>query len=114
MINKNPKHLKDSIEGVQTALKGIECLVQFGTEKLQSSAKELIDKTLTQLNTFMPKILEGLAGTSSLRFNSPDHEEIFQKICEAKEMEEVFQKLDNFQGEYEKLKLINVKNQNTL
>ena len=49
MVSKHPQDLKDNIEGIQTALKGIECLAQFGGESLKERAKKIMDETLRQM-----------------------------------------------------------------
>lgn len=70
MINKNPKQLKESIEEVQTALNGVEHLSKFGGEKIEASASQLIKRIIEELDTFLPKILDGLCGVKVLKFNA--------------------------------------------
>lgn len=70
--------------------------------------------TLDKLKNYLPKILSILTDKSGLRFNSQNCNEIFTKICQAKEMEGVFEKLDNFQSELSQLKKQNDMNKKNL
>lgn len=104
---RNPEQLKTKIEYIQTALKGIEGLSQFGNEELKSSSKRLLEDTISQLNSTLPNIFAGLSGRNNLKFNSSECESTFNKFCEAKDMEEVFSRLENFRDEHDKLRILN-------
>jgi len=95
---KNTEDLKLNIGGIQTALKGIEYLAQFGAEGVKHEAKKIMDGAVKQLEVSLPRIFEGMTGRNVLKFNSSESERVFKKMCEAKDMEEVFSRLDKFEA----------------
>jgi len=66
-----------------------------------------MEETLKQLEVTLPATFEGMASRNVLKFNTSDCERIFGKMCEAKNMEEVFHKLDRFEAQSEMLKDLN-------
>jgi len=69
---KNTEDLKLNIGGIQTALKGIEYLAQFGGESVKYEAKKIMDEAVKQLEVSLPRIFEGMTGRNVLKFNSSE------------------------------------------
>lgn len=114
-IKKNPQELRNYIESIDTALKGIEFLGQFGEEEIVASSKKIQDETLKQLRLFTPKFFEALnINPKNFKFNVAGNEAIVRKIYDGKEMEEIFEKLSVFKNESEELKKRNTQNENIL
>jgi hypothetical protein len=71
-------------------LDGLESLSKFGGEEMAQMGRSLREETLKQLRDVTPKIVDGLSGNTSLKYNSKNCEDILQRMANAQDMEEFF------------------------